>query len=135
MQFVITCPVDGPIEVTVEDIDTVVLREPEEAEVIFECPECGSEISVMVRIPSFLMAAIQAMATDTDSYVAPLASLVAMAAEADAASERRQPVIAPLVIEVAEEERIDAYCEYFRRQLSAVDDVEDALRELDISSD
>jgi len=135
MEFVITCPVDGPIEVTVEDIDTVVLREPEEAEVIFECPECGTEISVMVRIPSFLMAAIQAMASDTDSYVAPLASLVAMAAEADAASEGRPPVIAPLVIEVAEEERIDAYCEYFRRQLSAVDDVEDALRELDVSSD
>jgi len=134
MQFLITCPVDGPIEVTVEDIDTVVLREPEEAEVIFACPECGTEISVIVRIPSFLMAAIEAMAADTDSYVAPLASLVAMAAEADAANEGRA-IAAPLVVEVAEEERIDAYCEYFRRQLSEVVDVEDALRELDISTD
>jgi len=134
MQFLITCPVDGPIEVTVEDIDTVVLREPEEAEVIFACPECGTEISVIVRIPSFLMAAIEAMAADGDSYVAPLASLVAMAAEADAANEGRI-VEAPLVVEVAEEERIDAYCEYFRRQLSEVVDVEDALREFDISTD
>lgn len=132
MQFVITCPVDGPIEVTVEDIDTVVLREPEEAEVIFACPECGTEISVVVRIPSFLMAAIEAMAADNDSYVAPLASLVAMAAEADAAQEGRGDRSVPLVVEVAEEERIDAYCEYFRRQLAEIDDVEDALRELDV---
>ncbi len=134
MQFVITCPVDGPIEVTVEDIDTVVLREPEEAEVIFACPECGSEISVTVRIPSFLMAAIEAMAADNDSYVAPLASLVAMAAEADARSDRETGT-KPLVVEVAEDERIDAYCEYFRRQLADVVDVEDALRELDVPRD
>lgn len=134
MQFVITCPVDGPIEVTVEDIDTVVLREPEEAEVIFACPECGSEISVTVRIPSFLMAAIEAMAADNDSYVAPLASLVAMAAEADARSDREIGA-KPLVVEVAEDERIDAYCEYFRRQLADVADVEDALRELDVPRD
>jgi len=135
MQFEITCPVDGRIEVTVEDIDTVVLREPEEAEVIFSCPECGTEISLIVRIPSFLMAAIEAMATDTDSYVAPLASLVAMAAEADAANGRRESAIGPVVLEVGDEERIDAYCEYFRRQLSEIGDVEDALRELDVPRD
>lgn len=135
MQFEITCPVDGRIEVTVEDIDTVVLREPEEAEVIFSCPECGTEISLIVRIPSFLMAAIEAMATDTDSYVAPLASLVAMAAEADAANGRREAAIGPVVLEVGDEERIDAYCEYFRRQLSEIGDVEDALRELDVPRD
>ncbi len=135
MQFVITCPVDGPIEVTVEDIGTVVLREPEEAEVVFTCPECGSDISMIVRIPSFLMAAIQAMATDTDSYVAPLASLVAMAAEADAANRGRATSVGSAIVEVGDDERIDAYCEYFRRQLSQVIDVEDALKELDIPSE
>ncbi|MBU4555666.1 MAG: hypothetical protein KJ747_02205 [Actinobacteria bacterium] len=131
MQFVITCPVDGPIEVSVEDIDTVVLREPEQAEVVFSCPECGAEISVVVRIPSFLMAAIEAMASDTDSYVAPLASLVAMAAQAEAARDEAEPVVIPPAhLEQEDHDRIDCYCEYFRRQLALVDDVQDALREL-----
>jgi hypothetical protein len=126
MQFLITCPVDGPIEVSVEDIDTVVLREPEEAEVIFACPECGTEISVMVRIPSFLMAAIEAMAEDGGGYVAPLASLVAMAAEADAQGTE-------LVVE--SEDRIDSYCEYFRRQLADVSCVDDVMREIGCADD
>lgn len=133
MQFVITCPVDGPVEVSVEDIDTVVLREPEQAEVVFSCPECGAEISVIVQVPSFLMAAIEAMASDTDSYVAPLASLVAMAAQAEAARDEPESVlIPPAHLEPEDHDRIDSYCEYFRRQLALVDDVEDALRELGV---
>ncbi|MDH4139298.1 MAG: hypothetical protein OEV43_01880 [Coriobacteriia bacterium] len=120
MQFMITCPVDGPIEVTIEDVDTVVLREPEQAEVIFACPECGSEVSVMVRIPSFLMAAIEAMAEEGGSQIVPIAGIVALAREAD------------LVLETDEEDadRVEAYCEYFRRQLADVSDVDDILREI-----
>ncbi|MDZ4177786.1 MAG: hypothetical protein U1E29_00925 [Coriobacteriia bacterium] len=139
MEFMITCPVDGPVEVSLEDIDTVVLREPEQAEVVFACPECGSDISVMVRIPAFLMSAIEAMAAESDSYVAPLASLVALAAEADAreharSGQRREPETAP-GSETIDDDRIEAYCEYFRRQLSEVDDVRDALRELGCESE
>ena len=126
MQVMITCPVDGPIEVSIEDIDTVVLREPEEAEVVFSCPECGEEISILVRIPSFLMAAIEAMADDTDSYVAPLASLVAMAAEADRSGEPAVSVGVP----PGEDAATEAYCEYFRRQLADVSCVDDVLREM-----
>ncbi len=137
MQFVITCPVDGPIEVSLEDIDTVVLREPEQAEVVFACPECGTGITVAVRIPGFLMAAIEAMAAETDSYVAPLASLVALAAEADAREHARGGHRASATSEAPQggDERIDAYCEYFRRQLAGIDDVEDALRELGCAPD
>ncbi|MDO9107687.1 MAG: hypothetical protein Q7U89_01675 [Coriobacteriia bacterium] len=136
MQFVIKCPVDGPIEVSVEDIDTVVLREPEQAEVVFSCPECGAEISVIVQIPSFLMAAIEAMASDTDSYVAPLASLVAMAAQAKVVRDEVEPVVIPPAhLQPEDHDRIDSYCEYFRRQLARVDDVQDALRELGVESE
>lgn len=131
MQFVIACPVDGPVEVSIEDIDTVVIREPEDAEVIFTCPECGSEISVTVRIPSFLMAAIEAMATEDGSHVAPLASLVAMAAEAEGFGIDES--VATAEPDRDDQSRIDAYCEYFRRQLEGIDDVEGALKELGLS--
>lgn len=123
MQFQITCPIDGPVEVGLEDVDTVVLRESEQAEVIFSCPECGTEVSVMVRIPSFLMAAIEAMAEDGDMSMAPLAGIVALASS-DIANAT--PVDAPTEIDV----RTEAYCEYFRRQLAGVRDAEDILREI-----
>ena len=55
MEFTITCPVDGPITVSLEDIDTVVLRESERADITFVCPHCGTEITVTAIVPSFLL--------------------------------------------------------------------------------
>ena len=124
MEFMITCPVDGSIEVSLEDVETVVLREPEQAEVIFRCPECGTEVSVYVRIPSFLLAAIEAMAEDGGGQMAPLAGIVALSSESLDTDE----IVAEL--EGTDDDRIDAYCEYFRRQLADVDSIDDALREL-----
>ena len=128
MQFVITCPVDGPVEVGIEDIDTVVLREPEQAQVIFACPECGTEVSVDVRIPTFLVSAIEAMAGDDDQYAAPLASLMAIAAGSEIVVEESATADPS-----TPDPSIDAYCEYFRRQLAEIGDVDDALRELGCS--
>jgi len=67
MEFTITCPIDGPVTVSLEDIDTVVLREAERADITFVCPHCGTEITVSAVVPSFLMAAIEALAEDGDS--------------------------------------------------------------------
>jgi hypothetical protein len=124
MDFTVTCPVDGPVEVSLEDVDTVVLREPEQAEIIFNCPECGTEISVTVRIPSFLMAAIEAMAEDGGGHIAPLASMMAMAVEIENPDA-----------EETDHERVDSYCEYFRRQLTDVDTADDILREIGCEED
>jgi predicted RNA-binding Zn-ribbon protein involved in translation (DUF1610 family) len=124
MEFMITCPVDGSIEVSLEDVETVVLREPEQAEVIFRCPECGTEVSVFVRIPSFLLAAIEAMAEDGGGQMAPLAGIVALSSDTLDTDE----IVSEL--EGTDDDRIDAYCEYFRRQLADVESVEDALAEL-----
>jgi hypothetical protein len=67
MEFTITCPIDGQITVSLEDVDTVVLREAERADITFVCPTCGTEIPVSAVVPSFLMAAIEALAEDDDS--------------------------------------------------------------------
>lgn len=120
MQFVIDCPVDGPVEVSLEDIDTVVLREPEQADIVFTCPSCGSEIGVTVRVPAFLLSAIESLAEETGGYSAPLAGMVALTVDVENASTEEKDV-----------ERADAYCEYFRRQLDGVSCVDDALHEID----
>jgi len=121
MQFMINCPVDGSVEVSLEDVDTVVLREPEQAEVVFTCPECGTDVSVFVRIPSFLMAAIEAMAEDGGGSVAPLAGIVALASDTEILNE--------LPAEEADAKN-EAYCEYFRRQLADIRDFDDFMREI-----
>ncbi len=121
MEFTITCPNDGPVEVSIEDVDTVVLQEPERAEIVFTCPHCGEPITVQLVIPSFLMAAIEAMAEDGDGHP-PIAGLVALVSEDT------------IVVEEARAENdsvIEAYCEYFHRQLDEVDCADDAISEMD----
>jgi len=121
MEFTITCPNDGPVEVSIEDVDTVVLQEPERAEIVFTCPHCGEPIAVQLVIPSFLMAAIEAMAEDGDGHP-PIAGLVALVSEDT------------IVVEEARAENdsvIEAYCEYFHRQLDEVDCADDAISEMD----
>jgi hypothetical protein len=121
MEFTINCPNDGPVSVSIADVDTVVLREPERAQIVFTCPLCGEPITVQILIPSFLMAAIEAMAEGGDTH-APIAGLVALVTEDSIVFEDPAQLDDPLA---------DAYCEYFRRQLARVDCVEDVLTEID----
>ncbi|MDA3936406.1 MAG: hypothetical protein PF636_06005 [Actinomycetota bacterium] len=117
MRFMIQCPNDGPVEVAVEDIDSVVLRDPEEAEVVFSCPRCGENVSVYVRIPAFLLSAMQALADEGNGY-----------AVFEIDDEGESPELFERTVE--DDARIEAYCEYFRRQLTAMDCVEDILAEI-----
>jgi hypothetical protein len=124
MEFTITCPIDGPVTVSLEDIDTVVLREAEHADITFVCPQCGSEITVSAVVPSFLMAAIEALAEEGDTTGGPFAGLVSgTAAKVDTS---------PYTDFVTTEDPVtEAYCEYFRRQLTHIDSVDDVLAEID----
>lgn len=119
MEFTITCPIDGPIDVGFEDIDTVVLREQDRADITFACPHCGSEITVTAIVPSFLLSAIQALAEEGGTPE--MDGLLVLSSD-----ERESEVVG-----VEDGSRVDSYCEYFRRQLAEVDDVEDAIAEMD----
>lgn len=123
MEFTIVCPVDGPITVALEDIDTVVLRDSERADITFVCPECGTEITVTAVVPSFLLAAIEALAEEGETTSTPFSGIIEPAADSEA-----DPAITDSTVEASVAE---AYCEYFRRQLSHVECVEDALHEID----
>lgn len=120
MEFSVNCPIDGVVEVSLEDIDTVVLRESDKADITFVCPHCGTQIRVTAIVPAFLLAAIEALAEDVDGP-SPDHIIVVNAVGRDS-----EPVSHEI-----DDPRADAYCEYFRRQLERVESVDDALDEID----
>lgn len=123
MEFTITCPVDGPITVALEDIDTVMLRDSERADITFICPECGTEITVTAVVPSFLLAAIEALAEEGEISGGPFSGIIEVAPDSDLSEVTKSSD--------ADSAVTNAYCEYFRRQLAHVECVEDALHEID----
>jgi len=123
MEFTIACPIDGPVTVALEDIDTVMLRDSERADITFVCPECGTEITVTAVVPSFLLAAIEALAEEGDISGGPFAGIFERSPE--------PPEVDLVSPSVEDSSLAEAYCEYFRRQLAQVECVEDALHEID----
>jgi len=124
MEFTITCPIDGPVTVSLEDIDTVVLRDSERADITFICPHCGSEITVTAVVPSFLLAAIEALAEESETPGGPFSGIVEVVDESETTDA------APLA-HVIDDPVVEAYCEYFRRQLSEIECADDAIHEID----
>lgn len=127
MEFTITCPIDGPIDVGFEDIDTVILRDQDRADITFSCPHCASEITVTAIIPSFLLAAIQALADEGGAH--PTDALLVLSSEQPADADADG-----IGAGAGEERKADAYCEYFRRQLDGIGCVDDAVAEMDSKS-
>jgi transcription elongation factor Elf1 len=116
MEFTITCPLDGAVEVGLEDVETVVLRDTDQADITFVCPHCGSQLTVTAIVPSFLLAAMEALASESG-----MPEVTGIIVTPDASDP----------VESLDEPHADAYCEYFRRQLDAVSSAEDALAEID----
>lgn len=126
MEFTVACPIDGAVEVSLEDIDNVVLRESDRADITFVCPHCGAEIRVTAVVPAFLMAAIEALADDPDTAAANGIVVVSSASESADHGE-----LHPAMMFDANDLRANAYCEYFKRQLERVHSVDDILNEID----
>lgn len=125
MEIVLTCPNDGDVEVTIDDVASVVLHGSELVEVVFDCPMCGEPLSVKASVPSLLAAAIEALQAD-DDLERRLAGFFVVAGEPSAVEVLEMPGA-----EDGAERRIEAYCEYFRRELETVSCAEDAISEID----
>lgn len=124
MEFSLTCPKDGEIDLGLEDISTVVLRGPESIDVVFICPHCGSRIDTSLRVPNLLMTAMELaqyaeQVSDEDSRLRFTEGPLAQHDHDDAVHDEHTARVE------------DSYCEYFRRQLAQVDCVEDLLAEID----
>jgi len=133
MEFTISCPTHGKVNVSIEDVTSVVFHGFESIDVLFECPQCGAEISLSAKMPEMLITTldlqeIAARVGSLDENVAELAELVAEELSGDGDLEVEYMMV-PLSDE--SRERIDRYCEYFHRQLEGVDTVEGFLTEVD----
>ncbi len=123
MEFKVICPEDGQVGVSLEDVSTVILRNPEIVDIVFDCPVCGASISVSLRLPNLLMSALESLEEAAESGRG-FASFVVVSAESVDGQLADSP-------EIDDPEHIDSYCEYFRRQLSTVGCVEEALQEME----
>jgi hypothetical protein len=121
MDFSVICPNDGPVEVGLESISTIIFRGLESVIIIFVCPRCGSEIHVALQLPDVFIAAVELDAEPQSLFDDDPLEFNPFPRRA----ERFEP---PTPIE---QKRIDRYCEYFRRQLAGADDVDAALAEID----
>ncbi len=114
MDFSVICPNDGPVEVGLESISTIIFRGLESVIIIFVCPRCGTDIQVSIQLPDLFVAAVELDADGPLSFDDDVLDISPFGRR----PERVDPP-SPL-----EQRRIDRYCEYFRRQLA---DAEEGL--------
>jgi len=127
MEFTLNCPVDGHIDVGLEDISAVIFRDPESLDVVFVCPKCGTSIKAEMRVPNLLMAAMELARYAEDADEGPSREVGRRSRTAPGAEAGPDPAEVALR---AERERMgEPYCEYFRRQLEGVESAEDLLAE------
>ena len=55
MEFSIVCPNDGTVEVSLEDVSSIVFHGFESVDVVFTCPRCGTEVGMTAKIPNMLI--------------------------------------------------------------------------------
>ena len=127
IRFSVLCPADGAVEVTIDDLNAVVFDGREDVQLVFTCPVCGEEIRVGVHIPNLHLAAtgiaelfdeVSALDMPEDRF-----QVFSVTATDDSAEEELGPDLS--------DPHIEEYCEYFRRQLARVEDVEAVLSEID----
>jgi len=139
MEFSIFCPYDGRVEVGLEQIANVILHDAECVDVVFNCPVCGEEIKIQLRIPNLLVTAMElvelAEGRPTSERFMMVRGSADDSASADADELLTEHVESPgpaLEQDLEQDARIEGYCEYFRRQLAAADSVEAMLAEMDM---
>jgi len=121
MEFSIWCPVDGTVEVGLDDIDSIVVRSGTDVEVTFVCPICGDLIALAAQVPHALLATLDDAWVRIDEGEPRLVTL------------RRNPgvPVRELASSFSGDDRVESYCEYFRRELATVVTVDEMLAEID----
>ncbi len=128
MTFSIICPNDGNIDVGLEDIESIIVRDEDSVEVLFKCPRCGGEISVSAQVPRVLLSALEDVWSPVEEN------------EGDERHLRFTAVVADLHGDVTTQEpetsaqdaeRIERYVEYFHRQLESAESADAVIAEID----
>ena len=132
IRFSVLCPADGAVEVTIDDLNAVVFDGGEDVELVFSCPVCGDEIRIGVHVPNLHLAASGiAELFDEVSGMEPSEPMdrfsVFSVSPADPVDMEAEQGPRPDL----SDPHIEEYCEYFRRQLARVEDVDAVLAEFD----
>ncbi|HEY5517568.1 MAG TPA: hypothetical protein VIL15_04845 [Coriobacteriia bacterium] len=124
MRFTVWCAVDGAVEVSIDDVTTVVVRSGSDVEVAFTCPICGTPVAVRAEVPPGLAGMLGDAWGDLQSGHT----------EAWSAPVTYQKVAIEPMRDASQASRIDAYVEYFRREMAAADTVESMIEFMDAGS-
>lgn len=110
----VRCPVDGPVAITALDVDEVVVRSGSDVRATIRCPHCGAVLHFTSDPePGLLRWAIGAMRDGCDSEVE----------EDEEISSPCEQLTQPM----------EAYLEYFRRELVITDTLDQMLALMDLS--
>lgn len=136
MDFSVICPNDGPVEVSLENVATVILHGAETVDVVFTCPLCGEKIAVSAEVSNLLVAAsdILRLVGDGGECEIHLEHGEPDFDDEDPSEDLLEGALHVLGVETTRDGRdelVDHYCEYFRRQLATIDTVEAMLHEID----
>jgi hypothetical protein len=130
MEFSMMCPNDGVVDVGLENVASIVVRDDETLEVVFACPRCGADLKVLAQVPKMLLATLEdAVVVDeaTGEHTVSIEGLVRRGLLPPEVTENARRAPEPQ----ADDAMIDRYCEYFRRQLATTGSVEAMLAEID----
>jgi hypothetical protein len=124
MRFTVWCAIDGAVEVSIDDVTTVIVRSGSDVEVAFTCPACGAPIAVRAEVPPGLAGLLgdawgDLQSGHTEAWTVPVLY--------DRGHD--DPTLDP-----ARAARIDAYVEYFRRELAVADTVESMVAFMDVGA-
>jgi len=121
MEFSIWCPTDGTVEVGLDDIDSIVVRSGSDVEVTFVCPMCGDLVVLAAQVPRALLATLDDAWVRIDEGEPRLVTL----------RRNRSVPVREVPSPHSGDDRVDSYCEYFRRELAGAVTVDDMLAEID----
>ncbi len=135
MGFTVLCPNDGPVQVGLENISSIIVRGEEDVEVVFGCPTCGRYIHVSAQVPRLLLATLEdAVVIDerTGEATLSVSALIERGHLLAGGGISGVPAVSvPVPAVEVDADRIERYCEYFRRQLAEVTSVDAMLAEID----
>ena len=150
MQFTINCPNDGEVVVNMSSVENMVIRDKNTADITFQCPICGTHVTMTAPVPAFLMSTMENLSKDLgipleDGKIL-FNTIIGGPIDEDLKSAIEQGGFAPeeFMRAVVQQEDADeiyiphqlddtdkAHLDYFRHQLHGVSTVDDLLNQLE----
>ena len=151
MQFTINCPNDGEVVVNMSSVENMVIRDKNQADITFQCPLCGTHVTMTAPVPAFLMSTMENLSKDLGIPIEDgkilFNTIIGGPLDEDLRSAIEQGALSPeeLVEEMSqrradqearfEPKKLDdadkAHIDYFRHQLKDVTTVDDLLGQFD----